>query len=491
DLIARATKRGVYLPNYNPLTTNPLDQRSQEEKTKIAVTGCVNRVAKLYSQTINEVKLEALVEPFDGAIVSMIKAAAEEIRNRRREAWTKLFPQRKSPETAEWSQAEAATSEEAAMQEFGYCNVRGISGSKDEVLDFMRRHNLDIMMMTETKLRDGASTLFGRVVADVRETATQAQIGTATGALGRGGVLVVSDAADLQIREIEQDPDKRWSLIQIGDSFFFVAYMSPSVDLSAFVKLQTRRRKLESDFPNAKIYAIGDWNVRLLETGDSHTSRTRAFQAIIVDEWLENDGWDLVLPVAGKWTCFSDRGDGRGIPDYLLTNGHAVDSVQDLTVHESEHICNSDHRPMTFCVTFGTEVTKPAFTRININKVKDPERVAKYLDELKSRTQAVTAILDITQQEIDDELAFDNEASYELRQEMVDTCSDAVVALIMESAKESFGIFEFRRQIRSDDFQSQYHQELNRKVKDSAAAAEAAPPNLKEILWEEHRGWKR
>ncbi|KAJ3058320.1 hypothetical protein HDU98_005595, partial [Podochytrium sp. JEL0797] len=199
------------------------------------------------------------------------------------------------------------------------------------------------------------------------------------------------------------------------------------------------------DYPNNPVVVVGDFNARLQRLGD-HASGGSAVRRRWMEAWLNDPDWMRLEPTTGIWTTIVDNGDrgggGRGVTDLAFLNGHAVQRVSNLVVHEDDNTVDSDHRLLTFSIRMEAKFQKPPFERLNIRKLF--EKRAEYkraIDESSFDTlDQLMTLRDVLTEAVEAREIW----SWEKRQEMADLASDTVTDWLVGAADKVVGKVRFK-----------------------------------------------
>ena len=264
---------------------------------------------------------------------------------------------------------------------FGFCNMNGLVNKANAVSHFFKSEKLDIFFMVETWLTTGDNvrlrhgTIFMNMCQTVEEKDQQIRVGRS----GEGIMILARSEVRPLIKVIKRCETKRWVLLKVEEYFIVCAYFSPTVNVSEITDMLDYVCTHE-DVDLERLLFVGDFNARMgvQLTGDSRTNGRYTF---FRDNVLKGYHLRLVRPAVGKWTNVSAS--GKGITDLLLR--YASDSsyvVSDLTVHETNSLDGSDHRPMSWSVPIHREYIMPTIERWNIGRLRIPLYAQKFSDVL-------------------------------------------------------------------------------------------------------------
>ena len=321
---------------------------------------------------------------------------------------------------------------------FGFLNVcGGLSGLAADVTAEFGRLGVDEMILVDTQLRGTDTIPLLGVVAHswgVHELRGQEVVSR-----GRDGVIVATMTNTADGVMLEQHPNGKWTVVRFGDMILISAYFNPTTTVATLADFDRMRDAVLRQHPTSAVVAIGDWNARLGNRFGDHRT-CPAERRLWMEAWLDDPSWDRVEPVQGKWTTFN--GEGRGITDWVLCNAAGMDRINNLIVHEDITVNSSDHRILTFTMDFRRQLLKPAFSRINVRKLCEPETTEAYQEHLENskedpERQIRTTTLDIGN-------AAGTHMSWEDRLDLADQLCNVVTTWILSSAEATAGRTHFR-----------------------------------------------
>lgn len=302
-----------------------------------------------------------------------------------------------------------------------FLNANGLAGKAESVMDIMANEQIDVCLLVETWLREGASATLLRPFLDLRHAS-----GTFSqrGRRGKNGIFGIStpEWADV-VRVLEEDPGKLYGFFTIGPVVVGVGYFPPSLGnekIEEFIGIA----ELYSQGGAVGVLLLGDFNARMGSFTGDHSQNPRG---VWLRNRLQNSIFTIKAPDAGRYTTYA--GGGRGITDLVLVAGV---EIADHVVHETLEV-GSDHRPITLELV--QDVQRPrTFHRWNVRKLADAPVRDLYTHKL-SETRA--HILEELQHARDD--AEPVEASWKIIREWIEAAAAA-----------SCGVFHFRTFARRD-----------------------------------------
>ncbi|KAJ3063365.1 hypothetical protein HDU98_000821 [Podochytrium sp. JEL0797] len=274
--------------------------------------------------------------------------------------------------------------------------------------------------MAETRLSPTATNPFKSPVVDARG------IDKTRPNSGIDGITVAPLNDFWTTKTLHEHEDGLWGSVMIGDVILIACYLAPRQD-AELVAFDNMKSQMLRDYPNNPVVVVGDFNARLQRLGDSGNHGTRERQRWM-RAWLDDPEWTRLEPTSGLWTTNIDNGgrsgSGRGVTDLVFLNGHAVQRVSNLVVHEDDDTVDTDHRLLTFSIRMEAKFQKPPFERLNIWKLF--EKRAEYkraIDESSDDTlDQLMTLRDVLMEAADAREIW----SWEKRQEIADLASDSV-----------------------------------------------------------------
>lgn len=309
------------------------------------------------------------------------------------------------------------------MPRFALFNTNGLVGKADSAMQFAQEQNIDIFLLVETWLKPDDSTCIARPFINVTKNANV--ILDHGGRRGQGGILIFGKPEfRTAVRMIEKCENDNWVILKVLEYTVAVGYFPPTLPHEKLTEFLDKVEELTNGL-EGEVIVLGDFNARHTSFGD-HCSNTRG---TVLYNYLEESLLFQENPEVGKWTSFS--GTGRGIPDLVLSTRVGI---RKLTVHETNNLGGSDHRPLTFEVDTQIEVERN-ISRWNVRKLADLKVRTIYYNLLKA-TEA-TALRDIEVAKAD--VALDPER----KQEIVDALWEKIKKWIDEAAAGSCGRMDF------------------------------------------------
>lgn len=297
-----------------------------------------------------------------------------------------------------------------AMSKYMFFNTNGLMGKADEILYFVKEHDVDFCFIVETWLTPNSSTIIKNPfinITNYTETLIQG------GRRAQGGILGFCKPT-LQQHVLILEQTTNYCFVKIGEVVFGIGYFPPSLEfilLEEFID-KAETYAIEND---QKCILVGDFNARMANrTGDT-TTNPRGNE---LDNLLNDSTFDILAPSSGKFTTSSFHG-GRGITDLVL---HSDINVGNLTIHEENSLGGSDHRPLVFELSNGT-LEDREFQRWNIRSFLKDGMKDKYEAKLVSKINRL--LIDIE------------------TPESINLVWEKVVAWIEEAAQSSIGRFKY------------------------------------------------
>ena len=270
-----------------------------------------------------------------------------------------------------------------------------------------------MIVLTETHLREGQSSIFKNPLVDLRK-----KVGYAERA--RGGLMILAEEAHrIETQVIHQDPDNNYAIIKYRELVIAAAYLAPSLDDDCISEFVERAVSIAEDYGNDLII-VGDLNARVgsLAQDIRFNRRGRILITLLQEK-------DLILhrPEVGRWTCTNWM--GNSVVDHVIGNGAALSEYEIVP----DCLGGSDHRPLLFGVNTGEEPQKN-FSRWNVRRFVNKEIKSNYQRRLTETGDGVKRFL--------------------ATNEDVDVCWRAVKAWIEETAKETCGKLHFRNTVNKE-----------------------------------------
>jgi hypothetical protein len=257
------------------------------------------------------------------------------------------------------------------MVRVAFFNANGLAGKDPDILEFYQRQDIDVFCVLETWNTTGKSPVINNNFINLTKTSDQV---TAGGRRSGGGILCFAKPSLRgQISVLYTDEHQDFAIFELGSAIYGVAYLSPS---TADAKLSLFLDKCQEIAGDRRFFAFGDFNARTKLAND-HAENPRGL--LLQDYLLENPVF-LWPAEEGRYSSFSTRGDGRAVPDLLLSNG---DEPREVIIHERNSLGGSDHRPITFIVTDPLICTRE-FSRWDIRKLSQPAVLERYENTLES-----------------------------------------------------------------------------------------------------------
>jgi hypothetical protein len=249
------------------------------------------------------------------------------------------------------------------MPKIAFFNANGLAGKAEAILEFAKEQDIDIFFVAETWMIPDTSSPIRQPFLNI----TKPIKGILTGRTGTGGILgFCKPEFRPVIRTIEIDKENNYGILRILDYTVAVGYFSPALPNRTVTKFIDTVAAITNGWEEDTII-LGDFNARHTAFGDSiNSTRGRALL-----EHITNHRLSVQETTIGKYTSF--KGDGKGIPDLVITAGP---QITQFTAHEHETLGGSDHRPLTFEIESQIMVNRE-FTRWNVRKLaEDPIRQA-------------------------------------------------------------------------------------------------------------------
>lgn len=257
-----------------------------------------------------------------------------------------------------------------------YWNACGILNKKHELLNFLTKENIDIMLLGETWLKNGIYLTIPNYLVYRTDRTTQPHGGTA--------ILIKKHIQ----HTLQQTQDSRIenSVIEIqrtsGPVFIIAAYCSPNkkitkADLNAFFSA------------DKKIILMGDLNAKHSRWNCNTTNSSG--KALL--RYFENN--DIQLHIPNSPTHFSTN----GRPE-ILDIAISKNIYQDLDLQVIQDL-SSDHNPIQISLS-GTQQTKPHSTKSFVIWNRFTYYLKNNMDNIKtlSTTQDIDAEIETLTQEI-------------------------------------------------------------------------------------------
>jgi Reverse transcriptase (RNA-dependent DNA polymerase) len=289
-------------------------------------------------------------------------------------------------------------------------NANGLVGKANQIYSFFLNQDIDLMFIVETWLRPSNGPIF----LDTFINITKFNFGIIKGGKrATGGILgFCKPSLKSFIRIIHEDPDSNFVLLKVKSQYVAVGYFAPSFEDNLLLQaIDTCLSLVETD---ADLIFMGDLNARVgALVGDSYSDR----RGKLLMSHLEGNSLAIIPPDVGRFSSFQHNGSGQ--PDLILAQGLIP---RDITIHESNTLGGSDHRPITFVLPLSLYNDK-IFKRWNFSKVQSIDQQEQFRLLLENSVDQI----------MDNILSTDN----------IEENWNLVKSWIQEAAEEAFGYFEF------------------------------------------------
>lgn len=265
------------------------------------------------------------------------------------------------------------------MVRVAFFNANGLAGKDPDILEFNQRQDIDVFCILETWNTTGKSAVISNHFINLTKTNPNLTIG---GRRSTGGILCFAKPTFKGLfSTLYTDPELDFVIFEFQEVVFCVAYLPPSAPDTKLAHVLDKCQEIAGNRP---FFAFGDFNARTRQAND-HNSNQRGH---LLDDYLLENPVFLWPAESGRYSSFSPRGDGCGVPDLVLSNGEEPRLV---TIHEKYSLGGSDHRPVTFditCISLDLAETRD-FNRFNIRRLHEPDILERYKSTLANNLEAV------------------------------------------------------------------------------------------------------
>lgn len=302
----------------------------------------------------------------------------------------------------------------------GTLNIQGVSTKWRTVEELFEAYGMDIVVMTETWLRQGDRLYSDYVVHSMVQERKDGNT-----ARGVGGIVVLArEEVKSQISVLRGENGGNTVWFSLGKTLIGGCYWQPSMAMKE-VSREILAFKEFMEFE--QVIIIGDMNARAGRMVGDHSTNSRGRLLL---KTIRQNGLRLFSagPRVGNWTRVQNR--QRSVVDWIVgTEGAKISSVR---IWEECDFGGSDHKLVSAVVDYSpmvsaTEVQNYPFQRVfwHTDKLDDPDirtRYNKALDkELKEREDALL------------------NCSGDRNQEYCDELQTALVSSISKAADETLG----------------------------------------------------
>jgi len=240
-------------------------------------------------------------------------------------------------------------------------NANGLPGKADLIINFLCRHQVDLMFVSETWLAKERASAIQRTFLNMCKENRNIIVG---GRRATGGILAFTNEKwQGMVRVVYEDPDGNFAITEAGETMYAFGYFPPSMIDRAVTDFFEKALELAD---GNRLIICGDLNARVGTVSGDHATNPRGN---LVRRWVEENGLEIEKPVEGEFTSFNVHMGGFGMPDLVITANGA--STRQLTAHENESLGGSDHRPLSWEIDGSPPARR--FTRWNIRRLKEPE----------------------------------------------------------------------------------------------------------------------
>jgi len=150
-------------------------------------------------------------------------------------------------------------------------NANGLPGKADLIINFLYRHQVDLMFVSETWLAKERSSTIQRTFLNVCKENRNIIVG---GRRATGGILAFTNEKwQGMVRVVYEDPDGNFAITEAGETMYAFGYFPPSMIDRAVTDFFEKALELAD---GNRLIICGDLNARVGIVSGDHATNVRA-----------------------------------------------------------------------------------------------------------------------------------------------------------------------------------------------------------------------